>query len=326
MNIESIEAKNKQLKYTPLIILHTIKPVDLYFTSLFATNVVWNENVDKDLLKTHKRRFTLFIDDLCKKDYRQTSLVDGAIYLHILAPGRYLDLHLVPIVHPKRFNIKHWRLEEQWWRLSRNEMRVVDSHFRSMERELDNMMAYFASNYIKYNEHYCLPSKHRIKNIFELIDILNKKPPQNYLYGRDSIPTEAETKFHAKIDHNIPEEKTMNLIKFGLSRKQPKSPRRRPPRKPTKIKENKIRISLPKGECRLSLVKVLGEYWGWDYLYTQFRFRRLDHSKSKTERVVYDNIGVAKKSMIKHLLWCFKEYKLSYKPINDVVELLKRYF
>jgi hypothetical protein len=315
-----------QIKYKPLIISHLLRPIGEKFTSSFAMNVEWDQNVDKNELKKEKERFTKFLINFAKKEERNSDGLFGGITVHILAPKRYMDKHLSDHVKPKKFEVQHWNLVEKWWMIPDDKMSELREHYGKMSKLTTDTLEVFSKISVKRCNR--IPSKFSIKSKNEIIWILLANLP-DYQYGRFS-PCNETVISRIKINKRITIERLRKVRKRVhksiIINHEP--PNRVAPKRPIVVNKNKNKIGwtqLPQSKCRVSLVKVLGEYWGWDFFYTQFRIKKEQTPMSRSEIVIRE-IDFPKKSLIKHLIWCFREHKLWFESLSKTKETLLTLF
>lgn len=332
-DIEKIECKRKkeqlsnklryhdlsQLDYTPLFILQAIKPIDDYFSSTFAINIIWDTTMPLKKIDKIKKRFTNYLTKIANDQERKCNKTKGGVFLHIIAPPKYLDPHLDQSIHPKKFILKHWHVAPRWIQLSDQRLKEVHEHFGRMNILIKETGVVISKLLITRCNR--VPSVHKILSSKSLAFIITSHL-DNYRFGRFSNHGLCPNPHKAKII-TINNTETMTRVHPNIKfvNKYPFSPRRQPPKKPS-TRKNKIGTSLPKTKCRLSLVKVVGEYWGWDFSFTQFRLKKIDSIYTKSE-VVIQTFDKPEISLLKHLLWCFKTYKLVFEPISIVCDKLR---
>jgi len=329
LNISSIKNIDlNEINYTPLVIFHVLKPIGLHFCSSFATNVTWEITQPLDKLKICKTRFTNFINNLAKDDYKKADLMLGSMFLHIVPPERYLDVHMDTIIQPKQYIIKHWRLEENWWRFDENQLKTVHENFMKLEINLDKIMQLFSILKVRPNGELCFPTHKQVQTMLDITVLLQYKPIQGYMFGRyNSFEKNKQDSLKQAMIKNYNDFKKIHWKKPVISKIKPERPKHNPPRRPDKLKKERPgrKIFFSKMRSRLSVVKVPGEYWGWDFYYTQFRIKKETTKMSRSE-VIVKEIEQPKKSMIKHLLWCFKQYRLAFKSTYETADLLRSLF
>jgi hypothetical protein len=312
-----------QVKYKPLVISHLLRPIGEKFTSSFAMNVEWDETIDEKELKKEKQRFTKFLTKFAKKEERESDGLKGGITVHIMAPEKYMDKHLSDYVKPKKFEIQHWDLIEKWWMIPDKEMAELKKHYREMSKLTSGTLEVFEKISVKKCNR--VPSKFKIRFKNEIIWILLANLP-DYQFGRYSTINEtviSKGNINNKISIDKIQKNKASISPSYIINHDP--PTRVAPLRPTrKNKTNRTKfgwVQLPKSECRISLVKVLGEYWGWDFFYTQFRIKKKQTPMSKSE-IVIKEIESPKFSLVKHLIWCFREHRLWFESINEVKDTL----
>jgi hypothetical protein len=287
-------------------------------------NLEWKEINDKDKLNKHKKRFTRFLTSFANREERNSDGLKGGIYLHIMPPETYLDDYITDWIKPKRFDIKHWKLIEKWWMIPDDEMIKLRAHYDGLNNLLTGLIDVLTKVSIKKCNR--IPSKFNVTSRNQLLWILLSKM-KDYEFGRFSTIQESKLDKGRLINNSNVSQKEMLCkmeIKLSKSRVECLEPKRKPPIVPKQRKRKtvvKFNTILSKKPCRLSLVKVLGEYWGWDYYYTQFRFKKKDSPKSKTE-VIIKEFNESRSSMVKHLIWCFKTERLWFETISKTTEIL----
>jgi hypothetical protein len=314
-----------QINYKPLIISHLLRPIGEKFTSSFAINLEWNQGIGESELKKDRDRFTKFLTKFAKQEEKISDGLFGGITVHIIAPPRYLDKHLSDFVKPKRFEIKHWNLVEKWWMIPDDKMREIREHYNNLSKLTTETQEVFE----KISVHRCnrIPSKFPIKSKNELVWVLLAKL-NDYQYGRFSIK---ETDFRqtgiiTNKYNDIGKVNKVHIKKSWGVLVDLTPPTRIAPMRPIKTRRKQAKfksswISVPRDNCRLSLVKVLGEYWGWDFFYTQFRVKKITTPMSRSEIVIQELINPTR-SLFKHLIWCFREHKLWFESLEKTREIL----
>jgi hypothetical protein len=280
--------------------------------------------MDEEKLGKDKKRFTKFLTKFAKQEESKSDGLYGGITVHILAPQQYLDRHLCDFVKPKKFEVTHWNLIEKWWMIPDDEMVKIRTHYSEMSTLTRGTLEVFEKISIRRCNR--VPSKFPIRSKNELIWVLlaNLKDYQYCRYPKVNVQTIQKGSI---LENHFKVEKIKKICApvFWSVIIDNNPPTRLAPSRP-KTKYRKIKRvgwpQLPRTKCRLSLVKVLGEYWGWDFFYTQFRIRKEFTPMSKSE-VVIKEFDLVTRSMIRHLIWCFREHKLWFESINNVIDTLK---
>jgi hypothetical protein len=334
-----MKIKQFNVKVKPLIIVQLLRPNKGFMTSSFAMNVQWDE--DEKNLNYFKRKFTLFVNKISKKQEQSVDKTKGGLFLHVVIPPLFMNKYITNSIKMKKYTIKHWKLDEVLWRLSLEELANLKVHYQILDGLIvDSIKLFHRITTERCNR---VPATHHIIGVIQLERILLNELKDYEVYVCPNLekttqigkiyPTAKVTR-EVKIKINPPEfEKAKvedvksNIHKIkneNIEKKKNQIIQNRKMRKKRNIFYLNSRPLLKKSNrrYRISLVKVIGEYWGWDTYYTQFRIKRSTTPLSKTE-VVIKEIDSIKKSIIKHLVWCFRENKLWFESINSVSGILK---